>query len=78
MNNELICTRLQQLLDERWPITDETNSDRRAHWGRNREIFTEGYNARIAEENSSGLTNREVLERDYNPSQDHSDFHTIK
>lgn len=71
--------RLQQLLDERWPISNPalrpTTRNGRA---RMRKIFTEGYNARIAEEKSIGLTNREVLERDYNPSQDHSDFHTIK
>lgn len=68
---------LQKILDEKYPIEGENWITRKAH-ELYRKYFSEGYNARIAEEKSAGLTDREILERDYDPKRDHSDFHTIK
>lgn len=43
-------SKLEQLLDAKFPITDQTSEDGKRLYEVWRDIFTEGYNARIAEE----------------------------
>ena len=72
--------RLQQLLDERWPLNISLSYTEKIDRIGKRSLFTEGYNARIAEEKEVRKLQKETLEilkRDYNPGYDHSDFHTI-
>jgi len=43
-------SKLQQLLDERWPLTEDISWAKSAQWEFYRDIFSQGYNSRIAEE----------------------------
>jgi hypothetical protein len=74
-------SKLQQLLDEKWPLADDDTPTARTVKLINREAFTEGYNAAMDEIKSHREMSdekRAILERDYNPDWDHSDFHTIQ
>jgi hypothetical protein len=42
-------SKLQQLLDKKWPITDDLHFAKRTQWNFYRDIFTEGYNAAKSE-----------------------------
>lgn len=61
---------LQQLLNERYPDSEISHIERKA--------FEEGWNAALNPETHRQMRNIDLLEAQYNPLQDHSDFHTIK
>lgn len=74
-------SKLQQLLDKKFPITRQMDHTDEEINKIQRSAFTEGYNAAMDEikshrEMSDEKWNR--LERDYSPHWDHSDFRTIQ
>lgn len=73
--------RLEQLLEKHFPVTRQMDHTHEEINKIQRQAFTEGYNAAMDEIKSHREMSdekRNLLERDYSPNWDHSDFRTIQ